>query len=551
VKQTEIPRRRFLAGLPAAGCGWPAFGLGPRAEARRPNIVLIMADDLGFSDLGCYGSEIRTPNLDQMAREGMCFGQFYNAVVCCPTRASLMTGLYAHQVGIGDMMADYHRPGYRGDLGRNCLTIAEALRSAGYRTALSGKWHLTPARAEPKTNWPLQRGFDRFFGTLWGGGNFYNPAWLVRDNTLIQPEGRDFYYTDAITDHAMGFLDQFAGEKKPFFLYVAYTAPHWPLHALDDWAVPHDKAYRTGWDELRQRRYRRQLELGIIPKRWALSPRDPRVPPWRDAPDQDWQARRMAVYAAQVERMDYGIGRILARIRERAIEQDTLIMFLSDNGGGDAELGPVVNQPAARVTRDGRPIRVGNNPKIMPGPDDTYQSYGVGWANLSNTPFRLYKTFTHEGGMSTPLIARWPGVIRPGVWTAQLGHVIDVMPTCLQLASAGYPARFQAREVLALEGRSLAPVLRGERQEAGERAIFWEYAGHRAVRQGKWKLAANHREGWSLYDMEADRTEMNDLARRFPEEVQTLVRRYDRWAQRCNVVPRSDLLGRPPEPASG
>jgi len=549
VKQAEILRRRFLAGLPAAASGWPGFGLGPRAEARRPNILLIMADDLGFSDLGCYGSEIRTPNLDRMAREGMCFTQFYNAVVCCPTRASLMTGLYAHQVGIGDMMANHHRPGYRGDLGRNCVTIAEALRAAGYRTAISGKWHLTPASAESKHNWPLQRGFDRFFGTLWGGGNFYNPAWLVRDNALIQPESRNFYYTDAITDNAIGFLDQFAGERSPFFLYVAYTAPHWPLHAPDDLAVPYDKTYRTGWDELRQRRYRRQLDLGIIQKSWALSPRDPRVPSWESTPHRDWQVRRMAVYAAQVERMDYGIGQILARLRALRIEQDTLIMFLSDNGGGDAELGLVVNQPAARVTRDGRPIRVGNNPQIMPGPDDTYQSYGVGWANLSNTPFRLYKTFTHEGGMSTPLIARWPGVIRPGVRTDHLGHVIDVMPTCLQLASSGYPERFQGREVLPLEGRSLAHIIRGERHEAEDRAVFWEYAGHRAVRQGKWKLVANDREAWSLYDMEADRPEMNDLAVRYPGKVQALTRSYDGWAQRCNVVPRAELLGKPAESA--
>jgi arylsulfatase len=469
------------------------------------------------------------------------FAQFYNTARCCPTRSSLLTGLYAHQTGVGHMTGDYGLAAYRGDLNRRCVTIAEALRPEGYHTLMAGKWHVTPARPESRHNWPLQRGFEHFFGTIEGGGSYFDPVTLTRDNTPIQAEGESFYYTDAIGDAACALIADYARRPEPYFLYVAFTAPHWPLHARSAEIAKYQDRYRDGWDALRAERHLRMIRMGMVSRRWPLTPRDPGVPGWQDAPDKEWQAHRMAVYAAQIDRLDQQIGRMLAQLGKTRTEDNTLILFLSDNGGCAEELAVVSRGvPPLYIplrTRDGRPVRRGNTPQVMPGAEDTYASYGMGWANASNTPFRLYKHWVHEGGIATPLIARWPAVIRKrGAITGQPGHIIDIMATCLAAARASYPSEFAGHPILPLEGKSLLPILRGEKRE-GHEAICWEHEGNRAIRRGQWKLVSRHPDNWELYDLEADRTEMNDMAAGHPHLVRELSADYERWAKRCGVEP--------------
>ncbi|MBM3744399.1 MAG: arylsulfatase [Acidobacteria bacterium] len=526
---SSLTRRDFLGSLAAA----PLAAAAPR----RPNIVIIMADDLGFSDLGCYGSEIATPHLDGLARRGIRFTQFYNTARCCPTRASLLTGLYPHQAGIGHMMGDRKLPGYRGDLSRECVTIAEALRPAGYHSLMCGKWHVTPASA-PKHNWPLQRGFERFYGTIEGGGSYYDPVTLTRDNTPIQAEGPDYYYTDALSDQAAVWVREYARRPEPFFLYLAYTSPHWPLHALEPDIARYKGRYKDGWDALRAERHARMIRTGLAEKRWPLTPRDSRAPAWADAPDKEWFQRRMEVYAAQVDRMDQGIGRVLAALRETQAEDNTLVLFLADNGGCAEELRTTIKALYVPTrTRDGRPVRPGNDPSLLPGPDDTYASYGLPWANASNTPFRLYKHWVHEGGISTPLIAHWPRLIRRhGSLTHQPGHLIDLMATCLDVAGAPYPDTCGGHRITPLEGRSLVPIFEGRRRQ-DHFEIYWEHEGNRAIRQGRWKLVSRHPDRWELYDLDADRTEMNDLSPKNPQKTEELAGHYQQWARRCNVAP--------------
>lgn len=522
-----VNRRTFLQATAAAS----AFGASPK----RPNIIIMMADDMGFSDLGCYGGEIKTPNIDALAAGGVRFTQFYNTARCCPTRASLLTGLYPHQAGIGHMMGDYGKPGYQGDLSRQAVTIAEVLKTAGYRTAMSGKWHVTPVNGK-QHNWPLQRGFDRFFGTIHGAGSFYDPGSLAFGNEFIKPQG-EFFYTDEIGTHANRFIDEFAGQ--PFFLYVPFTSPHWPLHAVASDIAKYKGRYKDGWDALRAERHARQLQLGIVDKKWPLSPRDEKVPAWKNAPEKEWEQQRMEVYAAQIDRMDQNVGRIVAKLREKGIEKDTLILFLADNGGCAEEIARALtpNPSIPMETRDGRKVRRGNIPTIAPGGPDTYQSYGIGWANASNTPFRTYKHWVHEGGISSPLIAHWPAAItKRNTINSSPGHLIDLMATCVDVAGAQYPATFAGNKITPLEGLSLRPAWeKGKRAGHGE--IFWEHEGNRAVRQGKWKLVAKHAEPWELYDLAADRSELNNLATAQPAKAAELQAKYEAYAKRSLVEP--------------
>jgi len=488
---------------------------------KRPNIILILADDMGFSDLGCYGSEIATPNLDRLAANGLRFTQFYNAARCCPTRASLLTGLYPHQAGMGDMVGDRGLPAYQGFLNDRCVTIAEALRQSGYHVLMSGKWHV----GEDRPHWPLDRGFEHYFGLISGACSYFrlDPGRkMAVDNEPYVPPTSGFYMTDAITDHAVSWIDAYGRGDAPFFLYVAYTAPHFPLHALPEDIARYRGTYRAGWDELRQRRYRRLIELGLIDPRWPLSPRDPDVPAWNDADDKDVWDLRMAVYAAQIDRMDRGIGRILAKLRQLNIDRNTLVMFLSDNGA-EAEL-----------------IDAGK-PGAAPGQADSYATYRRAWANASNTPFRLFKCWVHEGGIATPFIAHWPAVIRqPGCITPHPAHVIDLMPTCLDVAGARYPNTRHGKETLPLEGTSLLALFQGKAPPEHP-LLFWEHEGNRAVRAGPWKLVSRHWGEWELYDMEADRTELNNRAGEHPDIVADLAAKYDEWARRCGVVPPEKL----------
>lgn len=514
----------------------------------RPNIVLIMADDLGFSDIGPYGSEIATPNLDALARGGLRFTQFYNTARCCPTRASLLTGLYPHQAGIGHMVSDYGRPGYRGDLNRTSVTIAEVLRSAGYRTAMTGKWHVTPVTADSH-NWPLQRGFEKFFGTIAGAGSFFNPASLTRDNTPIQPEKSGFYYTDEIGANAAAYIDEMTGRGKPLFLYVAYTAPHWPMHAPEATIEKYKTRYRAGWDALRAERFARQKRMGIIKTNWELSARPPEIPAWDDVPNKEWHIRRMAVYAAMIDHLDQSIGRIVSKLKEKKQLDNTLIFFLADNGGCAEGMAPRRETPAnpttsarPETTLDGRAVKVGNDPAVMPGPADTYQSYGPEWAHASNTPFRLYKHYVHEGGISSPLIVHWPSAVKSrNSITAQPGHLIDIMATCVEVAGAEYPAEYKGEKITPLEGKSLLPVFYGKTRPAHE-AIYWEHEGNQAIRMNRWKLVKRHPGKWELYDVEADRTESNDLAASEPGRVTMMGAKWDAWAQRVGVLPWQSWL---------
>lgn len=508
---------------------------GGAEHASVPNVVIILADDMGFSDLGCYGSEIATPNLDRLATGGLRFTQFYNCARCCPTRAALLTGLYPHQAGVGHMVQDLGSPAYRGNLNRICVTIAEVLRGAGYRTLMSGKWHVTPFSTDTD-NWPQQRGFDRFFGLIGSVRSYYDPPTLTRGNTAIQA-GKDFYLTDALTDNAVTFLDETSKKKQPFFLYLAYTAPHWPMHALPQDIAKYRGKYKSGWDDLRQQRHRRMVELGLVDRSWPLTPRDATAPAWADAPNKDWFDQRMAVYAAMIDRLDQGVGRILKQLKATGQEENTLILFLADNGGCAEEIP--ANWRGVRFpdqTRDGRPTKVGNDPAVAPGPDDVFQSYGLPWANASNTPFRLYKHWVHEGGIATPMIAHWPARIKKAGITHQPGHVIDLMATCLDVAGQQYPRTFQGKDIQPVEGKSLVPIFQGKTRP-GHDALFWEHEGNKAVRQGKWKLVSRHADQWELYDLEADRTELTNLAGKQPDKVKELADRYQQWARRCGVQP--------------
>lgn len=525
-----LNRRDFLTTLAAAPLA--------NAAAERPNIVLIMADDMGFSDIGCYGGEIRTPNLDGLSKGGLRFTQFYNCARCCPTRASLMTGLYPHQAGVGHMVNPRPYPAYAGDLSRNAVTIPEVLKSSGYRTWMAGKWHVTPV-TDKRHNWPTQRGFEKFFGTIHGAGSFYDPTSLAEGNEFIKPEGKDFYYTDAIADKAASYIRGHGASAEPFFLYTAFTSPHWPMHALEEDIERYKNRYKDGWDALRQERHARMIKMGVVDRKWPLTARDEAVPAWKDAPNKEWEARRMAVFAAMIDRMDQGIGRITAALRATGKLDNTLILFLADNGGC-AETFPLrvtTNNPSIpKTTRDGRPVRAGNDPSIMPGKADDYQSYGVGWANASNTPFRMYKHWVHEGGISSPLIAHWPRAIKKtGGFTAEPSHLIDVMATAADVSGARYPAEFSGNKVTPLEGKSLKPVFEsGKRSSHSE--IYWEHEGNRAVRQGKWKLVLKHGSPWELYDLDADRTELQDLSAKQAGKAAELKSKWEAWAAKAGVV---------------
>ena len=539
--------------------------LAAQDAPRRPNIVVILSDDMGWSDIGCMGSEIATPNLDRLAADGLRFTQFYNTGRCCPTRASLLTGLYPHQAGVGHMTGrDRGLPGYAGELNRECVTIAEVLHGAGYRTYACGKWHvsLNTGPGGARHDWPLQRGFDRYYGTLTGAGNYFDPSTLCRDNTPISCFDDDayrpehYYYTDAISDNAVAFLREHAERtpERPFFAYVAFTAAHWPMQAPDDEIAKHRGRYADGYEMARTRRVTRLRKLGLIDRDWDAVPT---VGAWEQVEDRAWEERCMEVYAAMVSRMDAGVGRIVAELERQGRLDDTLILFMQDNGGCAETIGrsdekswhltdlkPMAASDLQRratppmQTRDGHPVLGGRD--VMPGAGDTYIAYGQAWANVSNTPFREYKHWVHEGGIATPLIVHWPAAIsaeRRGTLAHDPAHLIDVMATCVDVSHAVYPRTVNDIAIQPPEGVSLARVLRGEElQRAG--SLFWEHEGNRAVRAGRWKLVAKGPRGrWELYDMEHDRTELHDLAAAEPERAADLAARWELWAERARVKP--------------
>ncbi len=495
-------------------------------QAPRPNIILVMADDLGYSDVGCYGGEIATPHLDGLAQAGVRFTQFYNTARCCPTRASLLTGLYPHQAGIGHMVADYGVPSYQGYLNDRCLTIAEALRQGGYTTLMTGKWHVG-SRPE---HWPTQRGFDRYFGTPSGGGVYFRDALQIRDQVFftLQDEKVEFpeeaYVTDLFTDYALDFVNEAASKEQPFFLYLAHIAPHWPLQAKPEDIAKYEGRYEDGWDTIRDERFAKQQQLGLATESWKLSPRDRQARPWEASNEarQADLARRMSIYAAQVDSIDQNIGRLVAKLKELDQFDNTIILFFSDNGCS-AEGGPggfSRGRPGAEI-----------------GTGLSYASAGLEWANVSDTPFRKFKMDIFEGGIASPLIVHWPsGLENTGGFFREPAHVIDLMPTCLELAGVAYPDERDGKPLIPLEGVSLLPALRGQSLARSE-PLGWEHQGNRGLRHGDWKIVAPHNGEWRLFNIAEDRSETNNLAAEHPQRVAELAKLWDAWAERCGVLP--------------
>jgi arylsulfatase len=541
--------RRFIVLLVLLACARSTWGA-------RPNILVILADDMGYSDIGCYGGEIATPHLNKLASNGVRFTQFYNNARCSPSRAALLTGLHPHQAGAGWLDADWKHRGYRGHLVDECVTIAHVLRDAGYHAFMTGKWHLGRTSALE----PVARGgFERFFGVRGGVASAFAPAGLYENDQAIEKVPDNFYFTDAIADKTIEYVrDSLRNEpSKPFFGYVAFTAPHWPLHAKPADIERYRGTYTRGWDVLRDERLARMKQLDIVPESTPLSPLSPAYPghgqgtPETDEPTPAWDSLtdeqkrdmdlRMAVYAAMVDSMDQNIGRIVQALAEANVLEDTLILFLSDNGGCGEETnfgfdgGPYWMRRAKE--KRGEPIVKGTI-----GAADSYSAYGMCWANASNTPLRLYKHFVHEGGIATPLIAHWPrGFQARGTISNEVGHVIDVMATCVDVAAATYPKQRDGRTILPTEGVSIRPAFEGKPLDRPS-PLFWEHEGNRAVRDGNWKLVSRHGKPWELYDVPADRAEMNDLASQHPERVREMSERYHVWAARAHVLPWEQLL---------
>ncbi|MEJ6718059.1 MAG: arylsulfatase [Akkermansiaceae bacterium] len=521
-----------------------------KTEGKQPNIVLIMLDDMGYSDLGCYGGEIDTPNIDQLAKNGIRFSQFYNAGRCCPTRASMLTGLYPHRAGVGHMASrDYGFKGYKGELRPEAATIAENLKAAGYDTWMAGKWHLSINWSPDgsKHNWPLQRGFDKFYGTLIAAGSQWNPITLTEGNKSIfpVPANQDYYYTETLTSKATQWMSEKKGDK-PFFLYMAYAAPHWPLHARQEVIDKYKKRYLKGYDKLRERRLTKLKVEGLISDVSTLSSRHPDVPAWENEKHKEWQASRMAAYAAMIDQVDTGVGQLVEQLKKNDQLKNTLILVLSDNGGSALEhpnglIGstgaPWTTMKYVPVfTRNKRAVISGDVVGLEPGPEDTYGGYGAGWANLSNAPFRMFKKFSHEGGVATPLVVSWPDKVKDkGSVLHQPGHVIDFLPTFLDAAGAKPLTTINNQKAMSLDGTSLVPILTGGKSRPS-RPIGFEHAGNRGIRQGKWKLVAQSGRNWELYDLSSDRIEMNNLAKQRPEKFKEMLTLYNRWAEKNWVV---------------
>ena len=492
-----------------------------QVKSPRPNVVLIMVDDMGYSDLGCYGGEIETPNVDRLAANGLRFTRFYNTGRCWPTRASLLTGFYPHQVGHAMTYGEKAPPGYRGTSRERALMIPEILRPVGYRSYHVGKWHLNNRKPGPNATWPLGRGFDRsyFMATQ---NNYFNPRRLYEEEGLVERPGENggYYSTEALSARAVRYLKEHAAEHAdgPFFLYLAYTAPHFPLHALPEDIARYRGKYLQGWDAVRRARRERQKKMGLLD--CDLSPRDPDARPW-DALTKDekqtWDTR-MALHAAMIHRIDRGVGQVIGQLREMSALESTLILFLSDNGASAEYL----------VRGDG------HDPQAPPGSAATYLCLEVGWSNACNTPFRFHKMWMHEGGISTPLIAHWPrGIEARGKLSREVGHVIDIVPTIEELA--GVEPAVTKRDQPIRPGRSLAPVLRGGIREPHP-FLFWEHVGNRALRKGDWKLVAEHEKPWELYNLRNDRSELEDLASRRPEKVKKMRARWQSFADEIGVV---------------
>ena len=514
---------------------------------KKPNVIFILADDMGYSDIGCFGSEINTPNLDALGKNGLMMTQMYNSARCCPSRASLLTGLTPHQAGVGHMVDNLGTQNYQGYLSDNCVTIAECLKSTGYQTFMSGKWHvgggenmMNPENynlGEKGFPTPKERGFDKFFGTLSGAGNFYNPPTLMLENKFIKVESNDFHYTDEISKHAVKMIDE-KDELNPFFMYVAFTAPHWPLHAWEEDISKYEGKYRKGWSELRMNRYE-EMRGNVLDQKWKLTKEDPATPNWNDVPYKDWEDLKMATYSAQIEQMDRGIGTIIDKLKEIGEFENTVIMFAADNGGCAEFMAEDSNNPEPNKFNtpgpNGEKIKFGNIPNLRPGPVDTFMSYDLPWANVSNTPFRLFKRWVHEGGISTPFIIHWPEKISSHNIINTPVQFADISPTIIDICGSKYPNTFNGNDITPIEGESFARLFDGS-EFSKDKPLCWEHEGNRAVRIGEWKLVSEFPGPWELYNINEDRSETNNLIDKEKNIAKKLEKEYSEWAKRCGVL---------------
>ena len=513
-----------------------SFGETKQLLASKPNILIILADDMGFSDIGCYGSEIKTPNIDNLSKNGLRFTQFYNSARCCPTRASLLTGLYPHQAGMGYMSDSNLSPNYQGFINDNCVTIAQVLKESGYFTAATGKWHIGD---KDSTVWPLQRGFDRFYGIPSGGG-FYNgkatKSIFDGNKILIPAESQlpnDYYTTTIWADYGIKYIDEANGKNKPFFLYLAFNAPHWPLQAPQSIIRRYLGLYKDGVEPSRIKRYQKMMESGIIDKNYKLTPPDTTVKSWESlsAKERLFQDSIMATYAACVELMDLNIGRVVDCLKKRGILDNTLIFFMSDNGG----------------CAEGIASGLGNNSGIgAVGNPQSFVQCGRGWANLQNTPFSLYKHYAHEGGIHTPLIVHWPaGINAKNEIRKQPGHIIDLMATCIDVSKSAYPKLLNGISIIPFQGVSLVPAFTNKSLHRD--TLGWEHEGNRAIRIKNWKLVSKAKvlsrltpkdvKNWELYDLSRDPTETDNLAASHPEKVKKMSEEWVKWAISKKVLP--------------
>ncbi|WP_114778576.1 arylsulfatase [Botryobacter ruber] len=541
-----------------AGCTPQAGSLKERQD-KRPNIVIIMADDLGYSDIGCYGGEVSTPALDGLAENGMRFTSFYNSSRCCPTRASLLTGLYPHQAGVGAMTHDKNTPGYRGYLTENTVTIAELLKSAGYHTGMVGKWHISQTEElekEEQLKWlahqvdkpqfgpleqyPTSRGFDKYYGNIWGVVDYFDPFSLVNGTAPVKSVPEGYYHTTAIGDSAVAYVEDFTKDDKPFFLYVAHTAPHWPLQALHQDIMKYEDTYKPGWEAIRKARYERMLRLGLFDKETAaLSPWMFPEKQWESNPDKVFDARAMAVHAAMIDRMDQTIAKLVKKLEEKGELDNTLIFFLSDNGTSSerpSKYGPGFDR--AGSTRRGVPVVFPVDKEALPGSQMVHSGIGPEWASVGNTPFRYFKAKVYEGGMATPFIVHWPEKVKSkGAISRHPAHVMDIMATCLDVSGASYPETYEGRQITPMEGKSFLGAILGKEQK-GHEVIFWEHLGAAALRQGNWKLVRlGAKANWELFNMLEDKTEVNNLAAQYPDKVKEMAALWEKMAKEQHVYP--------------
>lgn len=527
-----------------------------QAEDRRPNIMVIMVDDMGYSDLGCFGGEIHTPNLDGLANNGMRFTQFFNAGRSCPSRAALMTGLYAQQAGIMAMGQS---------LNTECVTIPEVLKTAGYHTAMTGKWHLSLTQGignnadqmawlshqntfnnrpfAPIETYPCNRGFDEHWGTIWGVVNHFDPFSLVHNEGPIYTDAipSDFYSTDFITDKTIDLIDDLSAKEEPFFMYVAYNAPHWPLHAKPEDIKKYDGMYDEGWDVMREKRYARMVELGLISPEQTPVSRNESGRLWENETDKEFQAANMEVHAAMIDCVDQGVGRIIQKLKETGEYDNTIIIFSSDNGASSENYG-IGEFDRHDRTRDGQMV---THDSRTPGDQLSYNYLGTGWAGAINTPFRYWKAESFHGGIAAPTIVHWPAGMKSGKGSIvnEPCHFIDIMPTCIALAGAEYPSTYNGHSIkpLAAEGRSLLPLISGEGEWNGERTLFWEHENGRAVRVGNWKMTSLRNGGWQLFDLSTDYSETNNVAAEHPDKVREMKTLWNNWAKSVGLKVEEEM----------